>query len=610
MTGICGWLARAQRQQDADRLISQMAANLAPGSMVNEHSVGQVAGRLSGHFQAQDQSAGIAVVLDGAPHWADKNLASIAAEKGPAQALIKAYSNNKTGFLALIKGSFALAILDENSGELLLAVDRFGRRPLCYSHTSSDEVVFGSTTNAILAYPGADKKLSSQSIYDYMYFHVIPSPATIYVNILKLEPGQMLRCIHGEIQKEYYWNPSFHTQSDADEESLKAELRENLREAINRCHPDETTGCFLSGGLDSSTIAGLANETATTPIRAYSIGFQQEGYDEMEFARIAASHFNLKLRDYYVTPEDVADAMNMIATAYDEPFGNSSAIPAYFCAKQAKKEGVSLLLAGDGGDEIFGGNERYARQHIFNRYERIPTWLKTMFIEPALFKLPTNWNIITRKARRYVEQARVSMPERLQTYNYLHLNSPGDIFESSFIGEVDTREPITAMDRWYTKNGNADLLNKMLQFDWKLTLADNDLRKVNRMCEIAGVRVEYPFLDDDLVEMSTRIPSALKMKNNQLRSFFKSALEPVLPQKILFKEKHGFGLPFGEWLKTSTPLQDAVLPHLERLKDRGIFRASFIDNLRHRHQTEHAAYYGNIIWVLVMLEIWLQARTS
>ncbi len=610
MTGICGWLGHTQ-QQHADSLIDRMTANLPPGSgMGDNHSVGQIAGRLSGRFQAQLPEAGIAVVLDGAPRWADQNLAACAVEHGHAQALLKAYLDSSARFLELIGGSFALAILNEKSGELLLAVDRLGQRPLCYTRTPGNEVVFGSTTNSVLEYAGVTAKLSSQAIYDYMYFHVVPSPATIYTDILKLEPGEMLRCDHNGIRKEYYWSPSFNTPDNTGAQHLQEELLEKLRQSIDLCQPDQTTGCFLSGGLDSSTVAGLANETTESPMRAYSIGFDQQGYDEMEFARIAANHFGLELRDYYVTPEDVAEAMGLIATAYDEPFGNSSAIPAYFCAKQAREEGISRLLAGDGGDEIFGGNERYAKQQIFDRYELVPAWLRSMFIEPALFTLPVDWNPITRKARRYIEQARVPMPERLQTYNYLHLNSPSEIFDNGFLGEVDTNAPIASMESWYDRSSDADLLNKMLHFDWKLTLADNDLRKVNRMCEIAGVQVDYPLLDDELIAMSTRTPSKLKMKNNQLRSFYKSALAEVLPTQILTKEKHGFGLPFGEWLKTSIPLQNAVLPHLELLKDRRIFKAGFIDKLIHQHQTEHAAYYGNIIWVLTMLEMWLQAHAA
>ena len=608
MAGICGWLAPAQHHQIDSRVIEQMTAKLPPGSTGSNMQC--AGGWLSGRFQAQNHSAGITAVLDNAPGWTNNRLAAIAAERGHAHALIEAYLAKPNDFLMDLSGSFAFAIQDEKSGKLLLAVDRMGQRPLCYARSTSGTVVFGSTTHSILAHPEVDSRLSSQAIYDYIYFHVVPSPMTIYSDIAKLEPGQLLSCNGQNVRPNNYWNPSFDCESKIDEVSLQEELLESLRQAVTRCQPNGSTGCFLSGGLDSTTVSGLANDIVASPIRAYSIGFEQEGYDEMKYARIAAKHFDMDLREYYVSPDDVADAIQLIATAYDEPFGNSSAIPAFFCAKRAAQEGVTCLLAGDGGDELFGGNERYSKQHIFERYGLLPAWLRTGLIEPALSSLPTDWNVITRKARRYVEQARIPMPERMQTYNYLHLNSPEQIFDPGFLGEVDTHQPIAAMDAWYGRSGNTDLLNKMLHFDWKLTLADNDIRKVNRMCELAGVEVKYPLLDDELIAMSTRIPSRLKMKENQLRYFFKATLKQFLPEQILSKEKHGFGLPFGEWLRTSNRLQEAVFPSIELLKNRSIFDPSFIDDLIHRHKVEHPAYYGNFIWVLTMLEVWLQTHTT
>jgi asparagine synthase (glutamine-hydrolysing) len=611
MTGICGSVRRAATEERVDDILARMAGALLDQEPVENGSLSPragLAGRSPGAVVA-DTSTGIAAAIEGRPRWTDSRIAALAKERGHGQALLAAYREDRTGFIRKIAGTFALAVIDDRAGEVVLAVDRMGIRPLCYAVDSAGDFVFGSTASVVLAAGRVDTTLAPQSLYNYVYFHVIPSPATIYARIFKLEPGQRCVFAKGKVVTDFHWAPSIAPEHGADPQTLEAELMAEMRSAVARTELDQHTGAFLSGGLDSSTVCGLANEIVH-PLRAFTIGFSEERYNETEYARATAERFGLDLREYYVTPDDIADAIEHVATAYDEPFGNSSALPTYFCALKAKQAGASRLLAGDGGDELFAGNERYATQQLFEYYQRVPQSIRTWAAEPALLRLPTNWSTLTRKARRYVEQARVPMPERLQTYNYLHMNSPHEIFESSFLAHVDVRDPLKRMGEWYRRHDDAEFVDRMLRFDWKLTLADNDLRKVNGMCAAAGIEVAYPLLDDSLVDFSLRIPAAVKMKNRELRHFYKRAVNDFLPQKVIHKKKHGFGLPFGVWLATTPRLQEIVARRIDSFRQRGIVRPDVLAQLMQSHRNDHNAYYGNIIWVLVILEIWLEAHAN
>jgi len=312
---------------------------------------------------------------------------------------------------------------------------------------------------------------------------------------------------------------------------------------------------------------------------------------------------------YYVTPDDVYNTIPLIADFYDEPYGNSSALPAYHCAKFAKADGIDCLLAGDGGDEFFAGNDRYAKQKIFEVYGKIPAALRSVFPDAMLAILPDALKKgPVQKLDSYVKQARIPLPDRLETYNLFHMMLPSEILNDDFLSAIDFDANMNIMRDRYNAVDDAGILNKMLYLDWKLTLADNDLRKVNRMCEMADMQVKYPLINDELIEFSTQIPSDLKMKNNTLRHFFKKSMEGFLPQEILYKTKQGFGLPFGIWLRTSPKLIELVNENLLSFRKRKYIKDSFLDMLMKQHQEGHASFYGGMVWVIMMLEMWLSAH--
>lgn len=611
MAGICGWIGgRTTRDTAAitlDRMLAPLQGQVAHHSQTLHHPDAAMGTAWLHTPAVLAQEADLLIGVQGYWHWLDPELAKLAAIQGDAQALAQGYRERGRALLNALDGAFALTAIRPGEREAFLAVDRFGIRPLAYTVTSSG-LVFGSTLDSICAYGDREPALSRQAILHYLYFSTVPSPDSIYQEFFKLEPAQYVHYKNGRIDKGYYWQPCFNNTERVGREALKLELLNTLEIATRRAYGSDA-GAFLSGGLDSSTVCGMLSKLRASPARSFSIGFHEQSYDEMEYARAAARHFGLEAYEYYVTPDDVRDAIPMIAKAYDEPFGNSSAIPVYYCARQASQTGNGLLLAGDGGDELFAGNERYLKQTLFNLYGCIPAIVRNTLLEPFVFSLSQASNLKPlQKLRSYISQAKIPLPERLETYNFLHRTALEDIFCVEFLDGLDREGPLTLLQEVYARPSTGGSLHRMLYLDWKFTLADNDLRKVNRMCESCGVEARYPMLDTDLVALSTRIPPRMMLKGFKLRAFYKDALREFLPREVLTKAKHGFGLPFGHWLRTSPRLTEMVHDSMESLKKRGYIQPAYIERMLQEHSDDHASYYGTMLWMLLILELWLQTH--
>ncbi len=544
----------------------------------------------------------LCAAIEGYPVWDDPALAHLASEHDSSFALAEGFRLFGPKVLEKVHGEFALCILKPADNYALLAVDRIGIRPLAYS-TIRGSLIFGSQISSIVAHPAISPTIDPQAIFDYLYFQMIPSPGTIYRGVRKLRPAEFVEFSDGDLKTGSYWQTAFSEEKNA-EQHLSSLLRTELRECVSDCLSEVPTGTFLSGGLDSSSVTGFYQQLSKEPIDAFAIGFNAEGFDEMEFARASANHFGANLHEYYVTPQDVLDSIPLIANSYDEPFGNASAIPAYFCAKMARETGKSLLLAGDGGDEIFAGNARYAKQKIFDLYRHVPDFLKGAFIEPAAFNIP-----FLRKLKSYIEQARIPMPDRMETYNFLHRSSLSEIFNRDFLDLVSTDAPLKYLsERYRTAAPDTSLIKRMLFLDHKFTLADNDLRKVNRMCELAGIEVRYPLLQERMMDFSAKVPTNMLLRGFELRSFYRRAMEGFLAKETLNKSKHGFGLPFGVWMNEYEPLRNFVDHNLTNFKKREIINVDYIEKIMDAQKTADASYYGVFIWLLVFLEQWMDAN--
>jgi asparagine synthase (glutamine-hydrolysing) len=502
---------------------------------------------------------------------------------------------------ARVTGEFAVAVR-EPSGRCFMAVDRFASHSLCY-RLQNGELQFSPRADSL----GDGDELDPQALFDYLYFHVIPSPRTVFKGVHRLPPGHYAVFENGRLTVARYWSPKFIEPASAAFPSLKSEFRGHLLRAVERQLDGSKAACFLSGGTDSSTVAGMIKQT-TGQAAAYSIGFEADGYDEMEYARIAARQFGLEHHEYYVTPEDLIDGIPKVAAHYDQPFGNSSALPSFYCAMKAREDGVTRVLAGDGGDELFGGNTRYAQQRLFTIYNSLPQGIRSGVLDP-LFSLGALKHVpLMKRGAGYVRQANTPLPARMQVFNLLRRLGYNDVLTPqmmSLVSEQTVAEQQSAV--WNEVTGTTET-NQHLAYDWRYTLAECDLPKVRGTTTLANVAVGFPMLDNDLLDFSLRLPSEYKLKRYQLRWFFKEALRDFLPDQIIRKKKQGFGLPYGVWMTRHAGLKDQAVEAMEALAKRGIVNPSFVSGLVSHRLPEAPGYYGSMIWILVMLEHWLRVR--
>jgi len=506
-------------------------------------------------------------------------------------------------------GVAATVIVDTQRAVAYVVAPPIGSRQV-YWRSTGQTLKIASSPSAVadgLEHPAPP--IDVQSIYRYVYFHMIPGPGTVLAGVSKLCGGHRLTWSGANPTVERYWVPDFAKVGHPDESVAASEMHRILQQAVaNALAGRGPAGAFLSGGLDSSTVAGLAARECPG-IPTVTMGFDAQGYDEMEYARIASRRFGTRPLEYYVTPDDVLATLPRIAAAFAEPFGNSSAAAAYHCARIAREHGLELLLAGDGGDELFGGNERYATQLVFERYGKLPGPMRRWMLEPAVTaaaRVTTRFPI--GKARNYIQKANVPLPDRLQSYNFLHMHDPAEVFTDDLLAHVDRDEPLRALRAEYAVPDATAAVDRMLFLDWKFTLHDNDLVKVGTMCDLAGVDVAYPMLDQALIDFSRRIPADWKVRNGELRWFYKRAMRDFLPREIIEKTKHGFGLPFGVWTRTHEGLRRLAEDALESLATRGFFRPTFLQHALRLHREGHASYYGELVWILMVLELWLQAH--
>lgn len=609
MTRIAGVIgAAAAVTGAAERMRAQLSGN---GRRVPEASTQGAVMLAAGRGLVADacsDASGCAVII-GDCRWSNGGRTGSERETIAAR-LLRSYRTEGRRVVDALQGSFALAVFDGARGTALLATDRLGIQPLCYT-VRETALVFGSDATLLRCHDGNAPGLEPQSIFNYLYFHQVPAPGSVYRGYQRLLPGTLLEWQAGGAELHSYWRLRYADQRGLEAfASLKSEFRQLLEGSVARAAGQARVGAFLSGGTDSSTVTGYLGVVRNEPAASYSIGFDAVGYDEMSFARTTAQHFATRHHEYYVTPDDIVDAVPRVAAAYGEPFGNSSAIPAYFCARMAASDGVERLLAGDGGDELFGGNTRYARQYGMSFYERLPRFMRQQLERLSPTSRVVNGLPPLRKLRSFVEQARIPMPERLETYNLLMRIGPDMVLTPEFLAEVDFSAPEALMRSTYETVQADSLVDRMLGFDHKFTLADNDLPKVSRTCDLAGIDVTYPLLDDELVAFSATLKPELKLKGFKLRYFFKEALRDFLPPAAITKKKQGFGMPFGVWLDKNARLGEFVRENLEGLRGRGIVRPQFVDDLYARYLPEHPHYYGGMVWLLLMLEQWYRSAAQ
>lgn len=525
----------------------------------------------------------------------------------PTAELLEAlYERDGIDFVERLRGSFSLVLWDRREERLAAAVDHFGHRRLVYWQDGGG-VLVASRIDALVR-AGIPTEVNPLAIANVLNFSANLSPDTIVRGVKRLQPGHILSVSRSGAQVRKYWDMRYGAGTDASEERLGHELESLLESSVAaHCKRDsfDDAGAFLSGGTDSSTIVGMMSRLGRGRVKTFSIGFAEQPFNELGYAEIAARHFNADHHTYLVTAGDCFDALPEMIRSFDEPFGNSSAIPTYFCARLAASHGVKTLLAGDGGDELFGGNEWYASDRIFQVYQDLPGLLRKGLVEPILRVLPFE-NGVVGKARRYVRRSNLPAYDRIMSYHFLCAHPPGDVFAPGFLDALGEYQALDAASRYYREAPAKEHLDRLLYHDLKIVIGDSDLPKVTCMSELAGIRPRFPFLDRTVAEFSGRIPARLKVKGIEKRYLFKKALRKLLPVEIIQKKKHGFGIPVAEWMKTDPRMRELTRDTLlsRRAFERGYFRRDFIEDLFRKHEGDDSSYYGDTLWTFLTLELW------
>jgi asparagine synthase (glutamine-hydrolysing) len=617
---ICGIAVKSHERPVDQRTIKSMVSSLA----VHADWPQEYTDNLEASFGATSPQRSISiwksdplvVVCDADINNRNEILAQVKSGAAPdnlAGLLGQLYIEQGSSFLSLIRGVFSIAIWDQRSKTLLLAVDRFGVNPLCYSAGAS-EIIFASQARGILASGRVTKEVNLSAIVAYLNYTVVPAPLSVYKGIQKLPPGSFLTWREGATRIAQYWDMEYTEDPKSSEKTLASELLERMEQAVFQNSRDVSLsdlGCFLSGGTDSSSVVGLLTKVKKSPVNTFSIGFTEERFNELAYAHIATKQFGSVHAESRVGPEDAFRILPKIVDLYDEPFANSSVIPTYFCQVLAAEKGRKVMLAGDGGDELFGGNEHYRTDRVYQLYQRLPKPLRRGLIDPLASCIPANAPAFG-KVRRYVQTSNKPNPDRYSRWMTLQYFSPEKILGPGMPfrnGDGD----LLAVSRGHYQSARAHTeLNRLLYLDVKMVLGDNDLPKVVRASELAGITVRFPFLDHPLAEFSGRIPSNWKLKGSQSRYLFKKATENLLPKAILEKKKHGFGLPMGMWLKNDPKIRGLAEDVLRdpRTSQRGFVRKDFIQHLFQSMDQDNTTFYGDVLYSFLMLELWYRKHMT
>lgn len=502
--------------------------------------------------------------------------------------------------------NFAAVVVHNTEPRALALTAPFRQLPL-YRATLDGLTVFATDARLVVELGVLPPDVDHDALYHYLNYSCIPAPHSIFRRLRKVPAGTQLRATPGMTLEECYWRPRFTGDYDGPVAALERELRDEIFETVRGHRPDATLrwGTFLSGGTDSSSIAGiLSREHGAPPVRTYSIGFGEAGYDELEFARIAAARFGADARYRYVDEQDTLAAIPKLLEAYDEPYGNASAVPTYYCAAAAAADGMQVLIAGDGGDESFGGNERYAKDAVYRAYARLPQWLRNA-VASRVGRPSRESGLLANRVRNFARRGALANPARFYKEESFASEYFDELLSPGFRGGIERDGSLHLMQQHYDELGHADELHRLMYIDLMMAIADNDLIKVQRASQAAGVCVIYPYLDMRLVDFTGRLRSYLKVNGTHKRWLFKRALREVLPERILAKPKQGFGLPIAVWARRPGPFRELMHDTLRsrRAAERGWFEQGFIEHLLDAHD-RGGWDMSPELWRLLMLELW------
>jgi asparagine synthase (glutamine-hydrolysing) len=535
--------------------------------------------------------------------------------------------------LARAVGMFAIALWDREERSLCIARDRLGEKPLYYGW-QGDALLFGSELKALKSHPAFRGEINRDALTLLLRHNYIPAPHSIYRGIQKLPAGTVVRFMMGSGNLEIgnypepraYWSlrstvdDAFAKPFAGDDRDAIDALELQLKESIGlQMIADVPLGAFLSGGVDSSTIVALMQAQSSRPVKTFTIGFQEDGYNEAEYSRAVAKHLRTEHTELYVTPDEARSVIPRLPTLYDEPFSDSSQIPTFLVSQMARQH-VKVALSGDGGDELFGGYNRYFLMRKIWRYvRRLPPEMRHAIVSAIEAIPPRAWNLVYGgiakvlprnlrsvqlgdKTHKLAEIFECKDPEAIYYGLISHWKQPMDVV-------MGAREPETIMTHSRDSEGIPDIEQFMMYLDALSYLPDDVLVKVDRAAMGVGLETRAPFLDHRVVELAWRLPLSMKIRNGQGKWILRQVLNKHVPKVLTDRPKMGFGVPIDSWLRGPLREWAEALLNEGRLRREGFFNPEPIRQKWAEHLTGQRNWQYHL-WDVLMFQAWLEKERA
>jgi asparagine synthase (glutamine-hydrolysing) len=530
--------------------------------------------------------------------------------RSDTEVILHAYEEWGVECLDQFRGMFAFAIWDSNLRRLFIARDRLGKKPLVY-FSQKGQFAFASEIKALLQIPDVERKVNDIAIHHYLTYQYVPSPDTIFEGIKKLPPAHyLLYNRDGSIKVERYWKLNFSsiTQTDIDPQVISERIRTELEESVKlRLISDVPLGAFLSGGMDSSLIVGIMAKLSRSPVRTFSIGFEEKEFDELSYARLVSERFGTEHHEFIVKP-DAVEILPKLVWHYNEPFADSSAIPTYYVANMTK-DFVKVVLTGDAGDENFAGYPRYLRSKWVATFTKVvPEKLRKDLISnlirvfSALGWKEKTFNRLADFMRSLsADQAR-NYGEQIKIFN---AKEKEDVYTDDFCKKMEEIDSLDFFLKKFEDSEAVDLLGRLMYADINSYLPEDLLVKMDIATMANSLEARVPFLDHKFMELAAGIPSQLKLKGRESKFILKKAFKYLLPDPILKRRKMGFGVPLSRWFRKELRNYAREILLDAKTLSRGYFRREGVERLLNEH-IELRYDHSTRIWALLVLEIWFR----
>ncbi len=530
------------------------------------------------------------------------------ATDGDGEPILHLYEDEGTECFQHLNGMFAIAIWDANRNRCVLARDRIGQKPLYYS-VKNNQLVFGSELKSLAAVDGICEEIDPAAIDEFLTYQYIPHPGTIWKGVRKLAPGHFAIFENGELTVQRYWNFDPSVETPIDQQAACERLRELLTDSVKmRMQSDVPLGTFLSGGIDSSLITAIASQQSQTPIRTFSIGFPVADFDETGYAAGVANHLGTQHQRFEVMPSGV-DIVDKLVWHYDEPFGDSSAVPTWYLSELTKSE-VTVALSGDGGDELFAGYERYRALWLSNKLQKLFPVHKLPGLK-LIQRMPDSnrRSSLLRKGKRFLEA--LDQPPARRYLNWLQIfpeSLRASIYTDDFLATLPGDDPFDFLQSTWTHSTGRDLVTRASTADILSYLPCDLCTKVDIASMAHGLEVRQPLLDHRVVEFAASLPVHLKFRGKRGKLILQDAFGALIPKSIFTRKKMGFGIPIASWFRDELKpmVHDTLLSEDARITP--FFRRESVAELVRAHENSEQNH-GYRLWNLLILEKWLRKWT-